>query len=160
MLKSLIVLEILVALLILPLRGVAAEPMENVEINRFMDGFHVDASQANFDGYFSRFASNGFFLGTDASERWSIPAFKQYAKPSFDEGRGWTYVPVERNIDREGDIAWFDEQLDNERLGRCRGTGVLIKQGGEWKVLHYSLTFLVPNSIASEVGSLTMKAFP
>jgi len=92
--------------------------------------------------------------------QWSVSAFKLYAKPHFDKGRGWTYLPVERNIEREGDFAWFDEQLDNERLGRCRGTGVLIKENGEWKVLHYSLTFLIPNSIAAEVGALTMKASP
>ena len=160
MLKSLIFIEVLFALLILSARGLAAEPTAHAEINRFLDGFHVDASKANFDGYFNRFASNGYFLGTDASERWSVSAFKLYAKPHFDKGRGWTYLPVERNIEREGDFAWFDEQLDNERLGRCRGTGVLIKENGEWKVLHYSLTFLITNSIAAEVGALTMKALP
>ena len=160
MLKSLIFIEVLIVLLVLSSRGLAAEPPAHAEINRFLDGFHVDASKANFDGYFNRFASNGYFLGTDASERWSVSAFKLYAKPHFDKGRGWTYLPVERNIEREGDFAWLDEQLDNERLGRCRGTGVLIKENGEWKVLRYSLTFLIPNSIAAVVGALTMKALP
>jgi len=159
-LKNRIFLGVLFGLLFLPPRGLAAEPMAHVEINRFMDDFHVDASNANFNGYFNRFASNGYFLGTDASERWSVSAFKLYAKPHFDKGRGWTYLPVERNIHREGDFAWFDEQLDNEKLGRCRGTGVLIKESDGWKVLHYSLTFLIPNNIAAEVGALSMKAFP
>ena len=160
MLKRLTIIRSLALLIFLPLQVLAVEPAGEADINRFMDAFHVDASNANFDGYFDRFADNGYFLGTDASERWSVAEFKQYAKPHFDKGRGWTYLPVERNIDREGDIAWFDEQLDNEKLGRCRGTGVLIKQNGEWKVLHYSLTLLIPNSIAVEVGALSMKAFP
>ncbi|MDC1085279.1 hypothetical protein OAS97_11165, partial [Pseudomonadales bacterium] len=76
MLKSLIFIEVLIVLLVLSSRGLAAEPTAHAELNRFLDGFHVDASKANFDGYFNRFASNGYFLGTDASERWSVSAFK------------------------------------------------------------------------------------
>jgi len=137
-----------------------AHSPNEIEINKLMDGFHEDASAADFDSYFDRFVDNGYFLGTDASERWSVAEFKKYARPHFDAGRGWTYIPVERNIARNGEIAWFDEQLDNEKLGRCRGTGVLIRKNGRWKVLHYSLTLLIPNSIATEVGSLSIKAFP
>jgi hypothetical protein len=52
---------------------------------------------------------------------------------------------------------WFDEILFNEKLGHCRGTGIVKLIDNEWKIAHYSLTMLVPNEIATEVGSQTIK---
>ena len=49
----------------------------------------------------------------------------------------------------------FDEILLNEKLGHCRGTGVVQLINGEWKIAHYALTMLIPNVIAAEVGSKT-----
>ena len=46
----------------------------------------------------------------------------------------------------------------NEKLGHCRGTGVVEWVEGEWKIAHYALTMLVPNAIAAEVGSQTIEA--
>ena len=54
-------------------------------------------------------------------------------------------------------MRWFDEILFNEKLGYCRGTGVVKLIDNEWKIAHYSLTMLVPNEIAAEVGSQTIK---
>ena len=61
---------------------------------------------------------------------------------------------------QEGDsqTRWFDEILFNEKLGHCRGTGVVEWVEGEWKIAHYALTMLVPNAIAAEVGSQTIEA--
>ena len=98
------------------------------------------------------------FLGTDKTERWTIKEFKAYAEPAFADGNGWTYSVVERNWEGEGDTRWFDEILFNERLGHCRGTGVVKKINNEWKILHYALTMLVPNEIAEEVGTQTKEA--
>lgn len=131
---------------------------DEVALNNLMEGFHSAASKADFDDYFSRFARDSVFLGTDASERWPLEAFKAYAKPHFDAGRGWTYRTVDRHWRISGDIAWFDEQLDNENLGRCRGTGVVIKEDGKWKVAHYSLTLLIPNEIADDVAAMSIQA--
>ena len=92
-----------------------------------LDRFHLAASKAQFNDYFALFTPDAVFIGTDASERWSVEQFKAYAKPHFDKGRGWTYSKVERhvNVSADGRHASFDELLDNTALGRCRGTGVL-----------------------------------
>ena len=45
--------------------------------------------------------------------------------------------------------------LFNEKLGHCRGTGVVRLVDGDWKIAHYALTMLVPNSIAANVGEQT-----
>jgi hypothetical protein len=126
-------------------------------INELLDGLHNDAHKGNFDSYFDRYSSDAVFLGTDKTERWTIEKFKNYAKPAFADGHGWTYKVIERNWEGDGDIQWFDEILFNEKLGYCRGTGVVELINGEWKIAHYALTMLIPNSIAAEVGSKTIE---
>ena len=123
------------------------------EINALLDAFHRAASGAKFDEYFGMFAPDGIFIGTDATERWTVEAFKTYAKPHFDKGRGWTYTVVERHVNVSSDDrhASFDELLDNADLGRCRGTGVLRRVGGAWKIEQYHLTIPVPNALADDV---------
>ena len=123
-----------------------------------LNGLHLDAHKGNFESYFDRYSPDAVFLGTDKTERWNIEEFKAYAKPAFLDGHGWTYLVIERNWEGNGNIRWFDEILLNEKLGHCRGTGVVELINGEWKISHYALTMLVPNSIAAKVGSLTLEA--
>ena len=121
--------------------------------NQLLDRFHGAATKARFDEYFASFTPDGVFIGTDASERWTVEQFKAYAKPHFDKGRGWTYTVVERhlNVSVDGRHASFDELLDNTSLGRCRGTGVLRRVNDQWRIEQYHLTIPVPNDLAGEV---------
>lgn len=129
-------------------------PEAETAIAQRLDAFHQAAADADFEGYFSQFSNNGVFIGTDASERWSVEAFKQYVKPYFSQGKGWRYVPRDRTIVIRDDVAWFDELLDNEAYGECRGSGVLIKEGGQWKIAQYNLHFTVPNSLAKTITGM------
>ena len=131
-----------------------ARPM----LDSLIDGLHKDAHEGNFETYFARYTSDAVFMGTDKTERWTIDAFKTYAAPAFEDGHGWTYTVVERNWEGDGDTRWFDEILFNEKLGHCRGTGVVEKVGANWKIAHYSLTLLIPNDIAETVGSQSKRA--
>lgn len=133
---------------------------ENPAIDDLLDGFHSAAASSNFDDYFSRFSSKAYFLGTDAAERWSVDEFKDYARPAFSAGRGWRYLVESRNLESvpDLDVVWFDEILTNATLGRCRGTGVIVRENDSWKIAHYSLTLLIPNDIADSVGKLSMGA--
>ena len=132
---------------------------ENRAIDELLDGFHAAAANSDFDDYFSRFSSNGYFLGTDAAERWSVEEFKKYARPAFSTGRGWRYLVESRNLESAPglDVVWFDEILTNAAFGRCRGTGVIVRENGDWKIAHYSLTLLIPNEIADSVGKQSMQ---
>ena len=145
-------------LVLLSINLSTAEDYKNDEINVLLDGLHHDAHEGNFQSYFDRYTSDAIFLGTDKTERWSIEEFKAYAKPAFADGNGWTYSVVERNWEGVGDTRWFNEILFNEKLGHCRGTGVVQLIEGEWKILHYALTMLVPNEIAADVGGQTQEA--
>lgn len=121
-------------------------------VESVLDAFHQAASDADGATYFGLFHPDGVFLGTDATERWTVDEFRAYAEPYFAAGRGWTYVPVERHvsISPDGDVAWFDERLMNDGLGETRGSGVLVQVGGQWKVAQYNLTIPIPNSLAGE----------
>ena len=119
-----------------------------------MLGLHRDAHEGNFDSYFNRY-SWAIFLGTDKTERWDIEELSNAM--AFKDGHGWSYSVIERNWEGVGDVRWFDEILFNEKLGNCRGTGVIELINNEWKIAHYALTMLVPNSIAADVGSQTQK---
>ena len=138
--------------------GMSLADNQRDAIDALIDGLHQDAHEGNFQTYFDRYAPDAVFLGTDKSERWTIDQFKVYAKPAFEDGHGWTYSVKERNWGGEGNTRWFDEVLLNQKLGHCRGTGVVELIDGEWKVAHYALTMLVPNDIAAEVGTQTQRA--
>ena len=142
-----------IIILLLPQANWAQE-----DLDALLNGLHLDAHKGNFESYFDRYSTDAVFLGTDKTERWTIEEFKAYAKPAFSDGHGWTYAVIERNWEGDGNTRWFDEILLNEKLGHCRGTGVVELINGEWKISHYALTMLVPNSIAAKVGALTLEA--
>jgi hypothetical protein len=85
----------------------------------------------------------------------------EYAQGPFSQGGGWTYTRLERHIyiAPGGQTAWFDERLDNANLGETRGSGALVKEGGEWKVAQYNLTIPVPNELARELAA-KIRALP
>jgi ketosteroid isomerase-like protein len=118
--------------------------------------WHRAAAEGDFDAFFSRMTDDAVFLGTDPGERWTRDEFEAYARPHFDGEEAWTYEAIERHVivgpGDDPDAAWFDELLWNDRYGRCRGTGVAVRDaGGRWRIAHYSLTLLVPNERAGEV---------
>ena len=125
-------------------------------IEKILNQFHQAASKADGATYFGLFAPEGIFLGTDATERWTVAQFKKYAEPHFGKGKGWTYTPKSRNIHvfDSGNTAWFDELLENKKYGLCRGSGVVRKIEGQWKVSQYHLTLPVPNELIDELSKM------
>lgn len=124
-----------------------------------LTSFHDAAAKADEARYFGLFARGGsVFLGTDATERWELEAFREFAHPYFAQGKGWTYtlVPGTRKISyvRASNVAYFDELLQNAKLGACRGSGVLVIENGEWKVAQYNLSIPIPNDKAESVVRL------
>lgn len=119
-----------------------------------LDDWHLAASQADGARYFGHMAEDAVFLGTDATERWTLAAFRGFCDPYFAKGSGWTYECRERHVFVEGTLAWFDERLWNDKYGDCRGTGVLRLAAGEWRIVHYSLGLPIPNERAADVVKL------
>lgn len=135
----------------------AAAPQRRAEVVReaaeVLDDFHRAASKADGERYFGHFSAGAVFLGTDASERWSLAEFRAWCAPYFERGQGWTYVARERHVElaADGRTAWFDERLDNEKYGEVRGSGVLVLEGRRWRIAQYVMSFPVPNELAPEL---------
>jgi ketosteroid isomerase-like protein len=133
----------------------AQEASPEAAVGRTLDAFHAAAAHSDFKAYFDLFTPDGVFIGTDAGERWRVPAFKAYAKAPFAAGKGWTYTPRSRHVTLAPVackcVAYFDELLDSKSYGTSRGTGVLLKGPHGWKIAQYALTFPIPNDLAKDV---------
>lgn len=127
-----------------------------------LDALHAAAADADGAAYFALFAPDARFIGTDATERWSLAEFRAYAEPYFDRGQGWTYAPRDRVVSIAPIdcrcVAWFDEALDNASYGETRGSGVLRLTEDGWKIEQYVLSFTVPNEAARDVVAVIRDA--
>ncbi|AZA57962.1 hypothetical protein EG349_05100 [Chryseobacterium shandongense] len=125
---------------------------EKTEIAAMLDGFNVAAAKADFTTYFNYFAEESTFIGTDATEIWDKKAFMSWAKPYFDKKKTWNFTSLKRNVyfSKDGKLAWFDELLDTQ-MKICRGSGIVEKIDGQWKVKQYVLSVTVPNDVVDKV---------
>jgi len=117
---------------------------------------HAAASKADAKAYFNLFDEDANFIGTDVDEYWSLEEFKSYTIPYFNKGKGWTYVPRNREIkfSNSGKVAWFHEVLDNKSYGTTRGTGVLVLTNNKkWLISQYHLTIPIPNYLAADMAN-------
>lgn len=158
--------SLLLFLLLIASVGCTSDNNRSTEVNKkavnaVLDDWHDAAARADFDRYFDHFAGDSaIFMGTDATERWTVPEFKAYAKPHFERGDAWNFTPEERHVylSDNGQTAWFDESLDTPNSGPARGSGVLQLKNQEWKIEHYNLSIPIPNTIADTVVSQIEKA--
>jgi len=153
--------QLLFFTLLMPLMAMAEDTGPDIAaVARVIDDFHDAAAHGDKDRYLGLLTDNAVFLGTDEWERWpKHPDFEAYVNERFEDGSGWNYTSVDRNIrfGHQREVAWFDEVLYSETNGRFRGTGVLTRQSGQWKLEHYAMSFLILNDNWKEVVELTRK---
>lgn len=149
------------------MRSVHSPEWNKADAEHTLDALHAAASNADASTYWSLFAPSAVFLGTDATERWTLEQFKAYATPYFDKGKGWTYRVVHRVVtpSDDGRLAWFDEALMNDKYGKCRGSGVLVRADERiplwtafgkpvrWKIAQYNLSVPIPNELLQEFAT-------
>lgn len=130
----------------LPVVGTNPKLSQKDILNGLMDKWHADVAIADYNAYFGFMDSSFIFLGTDPGERWTKDEFATFSKPYFDKKETWDFKPLWRNwyFSEDGNTAWFEEQLETW-MEECRGTGVLKKVNGVWKICHYNLTVLIEN---------------
>lgn len=150
---------IIPGLLFLPALVSALPMAPERPVAEVLDTWHLAAARADEDQYFSLMTADAVFLGTDATERWGREEFRAWAHPYFAQGRAWSFRAVKRRVtlSRDQKVAWFDEELDTPNLGPARGTGVLVKEGKDWKIAHYNLTVPIPNALMKQVTELIGK---
>ncbi len=119
---------------------------ETKAISTMLDAWHAAAAKPDYKAYFELMTEDAVFIGTDATENWDKKSFMVWAKPFFDKGKAWSFTSLQRHIyfDKSGTLAWFDELL-NTQMKICRGSGVAVKNGADWKIQQYVLSVTVPN---------------
>jgi len=128
------------------------------EVAAVLDQLNVASAAADAEAYFALYTPDARFVGTDASEHWTIAELRAYATPFFNKGQGWSYPATERTITLAPIecrcIAWFEEQLTNDSYGRTRGSGVMRLTDEGWKIEQYVLSLAVPNDLASPIARI------
>ncbi|MDX1446163.1 nuclear transport factor 2 family protein [Lishizhenia sp.] len=121
------------------------------QLDVFMDEWHQAASDAKFEDYFGAMHNDFYFLGTAPGEKWNKAAFAEFSKPYFDAGKAWDFTATNRQWygDTSTGVVWFDEELDTW-MEDCRGSGVMKRVEGEWKLSYYNLTVLIENEKVKE----------
>jgi ketosteroid isomerase-like protein len=129
-------------------------------VSAVLDDWHEASRVPDGERYFGYMSEDSIFMGTDAGERWTLEEYRAFAEPYFSQGKGWSFIPRDRQVtvSSDGTLAWFDEMLDSEHYGEARGSGVLRRDGLDWKIVHYNLAFTVPNDVAKEVVALIREA--
>lgn len=131
------------------------ENVQKKNVSKVLDDLNLFAAQADYKNYFDLFAEESVYIGTEAGEVWNKEEFMAWSKPYFDRGKAWNFTSLKRNIyfSKDGTYAWFDELLDTQ-MKICRGSGVLEKIGGKWKIRQYVLSVTVPNDVVDEVTKI------
>jgi hypothetical protein len=142
---------ILVIILLVQSNALAQPVSTELVLNTMVDQWHLDAAQAKFEDYFAVTGDDFIFLGTAPGERWKKEEFQAFCKPYFDKGKAWDFKASNRHwsFSKNGKMAWFDEELYTWMLG-CRGSGIMILEKGDWKIVYYNLTVLIENEKIQE----------
>ncbi|HSM62934.1 MAG TPA: nuclear transport factor 2 family protein [Gillisia sp.] len=151
--KKLVLLLLIANFACITVNAQKVNPKE--QINSALENWHKAAATANFEDYFGLMTEDAVFIGTDATENWQNKEFREFSKPYFDKGKAWNFTTLERNIytQQENNLAWFDELLSTQ-MGICRGSGIMERVNGDWKVKHYVLSIAIPNDNVTEVTLL------
>lgn len=112
-----------------------------------LDAFYQAGAGANQAAFFAQLARDAVVLGVDGGVRLQGPSLRDFVSASFASGDAWAYRSSDRDIRlcADGTVAWFDESLQHDRLGRGRASGVLVQDGGSWKIVQYNLTVPQPD---------------
>lgn len=124
-------------------------------VKAMLQDFHRAGVEADGERLFGHLLPDAIIFGTDKTERFTVAEYKAFVEPYLSKGIGWTSVPTEQNVfvSDDGQFAWFDERLDKPGFDELRGTGVLRKVDGAWKVAQFNLAFTVPNELARDLAA-------
>jgi len=152
----------LIAAALIALTGPSSADTPEQAAAAALDEMHAAAARSDAEAWADGLAPDLVWIGNETSERWDREAFLAFAAPIFARGDGWTYSARQRHITLAPDpcacVAWFDEVLDSTTYGTARGEGMLVRDGENWRVLRYALSYPIPNDLAKDMTA-EIKAF-
>ena len=89
-------------------------------------------------------------IGTDAGEWWTAGQLVDGVAAAADGGQDVRVVADEVDVHVQGDIAWVEGRARIIRADGAerpvRTTGVLVREGGGWKLVQSHASIAVPNT--------------
>ena len=142
----------------LVLTQAATAPNAEAQVAQVLDRLNQASSTADETTYFSLFTPDARYVGTDATEHWTMAQFRAFAEPWFKRDSAWSFPATSRTITIAPIdcrcIAWFEEKLNSAAYGETRGSGVMRLTDDGWKIEQYVLSLPVPNDKADTVVAL------
>ncbi len=129
-----------------PFEPAANDPAAGVR--RLLRDHHLAANQADSERYFGFFAPEAVVVGSTG--RYTVARLRAL----LSRGQGLPTIPIEQLVYLSPDqnLAWFEELVETKNVGLMRGTGVLRKADGAWRLAHHSLTILVPRQLSAALA--------
>jgi hypothetical protein len=105
------------------------------------------------------FAPEMIFVGTDDSEKWRLARFLTALEETES---GWDMTEcLERHVypvPGHPEVGSFFEVVRHTKYGPLRGSGTVVKGARGWEILHYVLSFSVPNDVVDKTNILSLLA--
>ena len=136
----------------------AAGPDETfrARVNAFVDEWQQDAAQAR-PAFFDKIASDGIYIGTDKTERWTKEASRMGEaglRPPHGVGLHAPHRNIRFTPDRQ--LIWLTSR-SARRWGFCKPRA-WSPTAAVSKIVHYQLSIAVPNDVIPQVTG-AIKAF-
>lgn len=139
-------------------QSATATPTAEAQVAEVLDRLNQASSTADEATYFSLFTPDARYVGTDATEHWTMAQFRAFAEPWFKRDSAWSFPATSRTITIAPIdcrcIAWFEEKLNSAAYGETRGSGVMRLTDDGWKIEQYVLSMPIPNDKARAVVDL------
>ena len=115
-----------------------------------LDALYQAGNNNNASAFLTLLSDDAVFIGIDGSVRLQGQTLRSFLRDRFTRQTGWGYLSHNRKlrVSEDGSVAWFEETLEHDAIGRGWGSGVLIKIGGHWKIAQYSVSVPAPIGIA------------
>lgn len=94
-------------------QSATATPTAEAQVAEVLDRLNQASSTADEATYFSLFTPDARYVGTDATEHWTMAQFRAFAEPWFKRDSAWSFPATSRTITIAPIdcrcIAWFEE---------------------------------------------------
>ena len=123
---------------------------DEADVAAALDALHKAEREGDLEKFLNAFAAEGIFLGTDASEAWTVEDLRRDLGERFATKGGWTFEINERaiGVSDDGRAAWFKEIVHYVRSDYIlRPTGTMIKRDGRWQIAQLHMGIPIPNQM-------------
>lgn len=120
---------------------------------------HEAAAVKNIEALQDVFSEGALFVGTDDTEKWTR---NQLLDALEKTESGWDMTDCHHRhvyaVPEMLGVATFFETMRHTKYGLLRGSGMVFKELGTWRISLYVLSFSVPNHVVDKTNLVELLA--